>query len=92
MSRSVAQNGSSVEQHAVRAVRKASPWIERLARIDYVGYGVVYVLAGELAVQSAFGGGNRVTDQEVALRSILLASLGKVLLGMVVSGLLAYAL
>ncbi len=59
----MAQNGSSVEQHAVRAARKASPWIERLARIGYVSYGVVYVLVGELAVQSAFGGGNRVADQ-----------------------------
>jgi hypothetical protein len=29
---SVAQNGSSVEKHAERATRNASPWIERLAR------------------------------------------------------------
>ncbi len=89
---SLAQNGSSVEQHAVRAARKASPWIDRLVRIGYVAYGVVYVLVGGLAVQSAFGGGNRLTEQEGPLRSILLASLGKVLLAMVVIGLLAYAM
>ena len=51
----MAQNGSSVEQHAERAARKASPWIERLARAGYVAYGVVYALVGVLAVQAAFG-------------------------------------
>jgi hypothetical protein len=86
----VTQNGSSVGQHAERAKRKVSPWIERLARAGYVAYGVVYVLIGVLAVQAAFGGG-QATGQEGALRSILLAPLGRVLLGTVALGLLAYA-
>jgi hypothetical protein len=38
--RGLAQNGSSVGQHAERAKRKVSPWIERLARAGYVAYGV----------------------------------------------------
>jgi hypothetical protein len=87
----VAQNGSSVEQHAERAARQASPWIERLARAGYVAYGVVYALVGVLAVQTAFGGGGKTASQESALRQVLLAPLGRVLLGLVALGLLAYA-
>lgn len=88
----MAQNGSSVEQHTERATRKASPWIEHLARAGYVAYGVVYVLVGVLAVQAAFGGGSKAASQEGALRQVLLAPLGKVLLGLVAVGLLAYAM
>jgi hypothetical protein len=87
----VAENRSSVEQHAGRAARKASPWIGRLARVGYVAYGVVYVLVGVLSVRAALGGGDRATGQEGALRQVLLAPLGKVLLGVIVVGLLAYA-
>jgi hypothetical protein len=87
----VAQNGSSVEQHAERAARKASPWIERLARAGYVAYGVVYALVGVLAVQAALGGGGKTASQEGALRQVLLAPLGRVLLDLVALGLLAYA-
>ncbi len=85
----MAQNGSSDGQHAERAASKASPWIERLARFGYVAYGMVYVLVGVLALQAAFGGGGGATGQEGALRSILLAPLGRVLLCMVALGLLA---
>lgn len=87
----MAQNGPSVEQHAQRAARKASPWIERLARIGYVAYGAVYVLVGVLALRAAFGGGGEATGQEGALRQVLLAPLGRVLLVLVAAGLLAYA-
>jgi len=92
--RRLAQNGPSAEepkQHAERAARKASPWIERLARAGYVAYGVVYVLVGVLAIQAAFGGSGKTTSQEGALRQVLLAPLGRVLLGIVAVGLLAYA-
>jgi hypothetical protein len=91
---SLAQNGPSTEeakQHVERAARKAGPWIERLARAGYVAYGVVYVLVGVLAIQAAFGGGGKTTSQEGALRQVLLAPLGSVLLGLVAVGLLAYA-
>ena len=90
----MAQNGPSAEeprQRAERAARKASPWIERLARAGYVAYGVVYVLVGVLAIQAAFGGSGKTTSQEGALRQVLLAPLGRVLLGIVAVGLLAYA-
>ena len=89
----MAQNGSSAGQHAQRAARKASPWIERLARGGYVAYGVVYALVGVLAVQAALGGGGgKTASQEGALRQVLLAPFGRLLLGMIVIGLLAYAM
>ncbi len=87
----MAQNGSSVEQHVETAASKASPWVERLARVGYVAYGVVYVLVGGLALRAAFGGDGGATGQEGALRFILAAPLGKVLLVLVALGLLAYA-
>jgi hypothetical protein len=87
----VTGKGSLVEQHAERVAGKASPWIERLARVGYVAYGMVYALVGVLALQAAFGGVSQATGQEGALRSILLAPLGGVLLVLVAAGLLAYA-
>lgn len=87
----MAYNGSPVEQHAERVVRKASPWIERLVRFGYVAYGVVYLLVGVLAMQAAFGGAAEAAGQQGALRSILLAPLGRVLLCIIALGLLAYA-
>jgi hypothetical protein len=83
----LAQNGSSVEQHAEMATRKVGFWIERLARVGYL----VYVLVGGLALRTAFGEGDQVTGHKGTLRSILLAPLGRGLLFMVALGLLAYA-
>jgi len=74
-----------------KPARKASPWIERLARFGYLAYGVVYVLVGFLAVQAAIGGG-KTASQEGALSTVLRAPLGKVLLGLIVVGLLGYAM
>lgn len=87
----MSQNGSSVGQHAESAARKAHPWINRLARFGYVAYGVVYLLVGVLSVQAALGGADHAAGQEGALRSVLIAPLGRVLLGVIAFGLLAYA-
>jgi hypothetical protein len=88
--RGVAQNGSSGEQRVERVAWKAHPWIERLARFGYVAYGVVYVLVGVLAVHAAFGGAAEAAGQQGALRSVLVAPLGRVLLCIIALGLLAY--
>jgi hypothetical protein len=91
---SLSQDGSSTQEareQAENAARKASPWIERLARFGYLAYGVVYVLVGFLAVQAAIGGG-KTASQEGALSTVLRAPLGKVLLGLIVVGLLGYAM
>jgi hypothetical protein len=63
-----------------------------VARFGYTAYGVVYVLVGVLSVRAAFGGGGKTAGQEGALQTILLAPLGRVLLGLVALGLLGYAL
>jgi Domain of Unknown Function (DUF1206) len=92
--RSVAQGdrfAKEIGRHTEGAVEKVSPWIERLARVGYAAHGTVYALVGVLALQAAFGAG-KTANQEGALRWVLLAPLGKLLLGVIVLGLLAYAL
>lgn len=84
-------SGEKAGEGVRRAAREARPWIERVARFGYAAYGVVYVLVGVLAFQAALGGGGKTTGQEGALQTILLAPLGRVLLGLVALGLLGYA-
>jgi hypothetical protein len=91
----VAQNGPSgggAKEQAQTAARKASPWLVWFVRAGYAAYGVVYGVVGVLALQAAFGGSGKTTSQEGAFRSILLAPLGRVLLGLIALGLLGYAL
>lgn len=83
---------SGAKDGARRATRRARPWIERVARFGYAAYGVVYVLVGVLSVRAAFGAGGKTAGQEGALQTILLAPLGRVLLGLVALGLLGYAM
>ncbi|HEU4846701.1 MAG TPA: DUF1206 domain-containing protein, partial [Rubrobacteraceae bacterium] len=87
----MAQNGSSGGQRAKRVAIRAHPWIERLARFGYIAYGVVYALVGVLAVQAAFSGADQAAGQQGALRSVLVAPLGRILLCIIALGLLAYA-
>lgn len=84
-------SGEKAKEGARRAAEEASPWIERVARFGYAAYGVVYVLVGVLAFQAALGGGGETAGQEGALQTILLAPLGRFLLGLVALGLLGYA-
>ncbi|MGH3090313.1 MAG: DUF1206 domain-containing protein [Rubrobacteraceae bacterium] len=84
--------GREAKEHAEEAARRASPWIERMARLGYAAYGTVYALVGALAAQAAFGGGGEATGQSGALTSILSAPLGRTLLGVVAFGLLGYAM
>jgi hypothetical protein len=69
------------------------PWIERLARFGYAAKGVVYVVAGALAVMTATGvGGGELTDARGALRSIARQPFGRAMLAVVAVGLAAYVL
>lgn len=91
----MAQNGPTgggAKEQAQTAARKASPWLVWFVRAGYAAYGVVYGAVGVLALQAAFGGSGKTTSQEGAFRSILLAPLGRVLLGIIALGLLGYAL
>jgi Domain of Unknown Function (DUF1206) len=76
---------------ARRAKKRARPWSELVARSGYAAYGLVNVLVGVLSVRAAFGGGGKTAGQEGALQTILLAPLGRGLLGLVALGLLGYA-
>lgn len=83
---------STAERHVDTATRAAEPWVERLARMGYAAKGVVYVIIGGIALQAAFGSGDRVTDSQGALQTVLNQPLGKVLLAAVGLGLIGYAL
>jgi hypothetical protein len=90
--RNVARNGSSVERHAGRAARKASPWIERLARVGYVAKGAVYVVVGFLALREALGLGGETTGPSSAFRSIGSQPFGSLMVTLLAAGLAGYAL
>jgi hypothetical protein len=72
--------------------RVARPWIERFARYGYAAKGVVYVLIGALAAMGAFHVGDGPTDSRGALAQIVRQPFGRVLLGVVATGLAGYAL
>ena len=90
----MAQGGrfaGEIGKHPEGAVEKASPRIERLVRVGYAAHGTFYALVWVLALRAASGAG-QTANQEGALRWVLLAPAGKLLLGVIVFGLLAYAL
>jgi hypothetical protein len=69
---------------------EVAPWVERLARVGYVAKAVLYGTIGILAAQAAFGEGGRTTDTRGALRALLEAPYGRVMLIVVAVGLLGY--
>lgn len=69
---------------------ESSTWHQRFARFGYASKGVVYLLVGILAVQAALGS-SQATDSKGALRSIIDAPFGRVLLAVMALGLFSYA-
>lgn len=67
------------------------PWLERLARIGFVGSGIIHLLIGWIALQVALGGGGE-ADQGGALEAVRQAPMGGVLLWVCVLGFAALAL
>ena len=65
--------------------------MERLARVGYAAKALLYGTIGMLAAQAAFGEGGRTTDTHGALRALLEAPYGRVMLLVVAVGLLGYA-
>jgi hypothetical protein len=80
-----------VKAQAHRLYQEASPWIERLARLGYAAYGVVYLVIGILAAQAALGGRGQPTGTKGALYTILRQPFGQGLLSLVALGLLGYS-
>ena len=60
----MAYRDSPIEEtkhHAEHAARRASPWIDRVARAGYAAKGVVYATIGVLAMREALGLGGTTT-------------------------------
>jgi hypothetical protein len=70
----------------------ARPWIERAARAGFAAKGVVYLLIGTLALLAAAGAGGETTGARGALGIVLRQPLGRVLLGLLATGLAGYAM
>jgi hypothetical protein len=91
----VAQSGSPGEdakEQTKKVARKASPWIDRLARMGYVAKGVVYVVIGFLALREALGIGGETTGLSSAFRSIGSQPFGGIMVALLAAGLACYAL
>lgn len=66
--------------------------ISAFARMGYASRGLVYILVGGLAALTAIGQGGQAEGSRGALEAVLGAPFGKVMLGIIVVGLLGYAM
>ncbi|HZL18380.1 MAG TPA: DUF1206 domain-containing protein [Polyangia bacterium] len=73
-----------------RAVERAQPWADWVARAGYVTKGMVFLLVGDLAVAAAAGLGGKATGPSGALRTVARLPAGRALLVLVALGLLAH--
>ena len=80
------------KQQAEDAVRRASPWVDRLARVGYTAKGVVYATIGVLAMREALRLGGTTTGVGGAMQSMGPQPLGGLLLIVLAAGLAGYAL
>lgn len=69
-----------------------SKWLETLARVGFIGYGIVHLLFAWLALQIAFGNSAADGDQSGALRTLAAQPMGKFVVGAIGVGLLAMAI
>ena len=78
---------------ATGAARRAgdSDVLENLARVGLIAYGIVHLLVAWLALQLAWGGGGKSTDQSGAMSTLAEQPFGKPLLWVLALGLIALA-
>ncbi|RIV37857.1 DUF1206 domain-containing protein [Micromonospora radicis] len=69
-----------------------SRWLELLARAGFIGYGIVHLLFGWLAVQIAFGNSADDGDQSGALRTLAGQPMGQFLVVAIAVGMVAMAI
>ncbi|GAA2705013.1 DUF1206 domain-containing protein [Actinoplanes palleronii] len=86
----MSSTASNVKHHASRAAD--SKPLEYLARGGFVGYGIIHLLFAWIALQVAFGGSGKESDQSGALQELAGQSYGKALLVAIVIGLVAMAI
>lgn len=84
--------GRDAGDHAEEAARRASPWVEKLARFGYAAKGGVYIVMGVLAMLVVVGLGGSMTDQAGTLRAMESVPFGRAMLGVMAAGLLGYVL
>lgn len=83
------QSGKATAQ---KAYREARPWVIGLARFGYAAKGIVYMIIGGLALQSALGSGGEKTGPVGAIQEVAQQPFGKILLLAIVVGLAGYVL
>jgi uncharacterized protein DUF1206 len=85
---------TAVRNEARAAARRTahSTWLERLTRFGLVGYGVMHLLFGWIALNLAFGKAPAEGDQSGAFKTLAAQPTGKWLLILVALGLVAMAI
>jgi hypothetical protein len=83
-------SSSSAAAPARQAVREASPWITRMARVGYAAIGIVYLVMGGLAAQAALSPTEQPDNSRGALRTIYDRPLGHAAILLVAVGLAGY--
>ncbi|MFB9236782.1 DUF1206 domain-containing protein [Plantactinospora siamensis] len=78
--------------HATASRAANSKPLEMLARVGFIGYGIVHLLFAWLALQIAWGGTGQEGDQTGAMQTLADKPLGKTLLVIIGIGLAAMAL
>ena len=68
-----------------------SVWLKRLARTGYLSRGLVYAIIGLFAVLAALGSGEN-KDTKDALQTVLQQPFGRLLVGVLIVGMVSYAL
>jgi hypothetical protein len=84
---SAASQASDVAEAASR-----NPWVDRLARLGFVGRGVIYLIVGVLAVQIVTGDNQQAADKNGALQEVAEKPFGNGLLVILAIALAGYAL
>ncbi|MBC8104993.1 MAG: DUF1206 domain-containing protein [Anaerolineae bacterium] len=81
-----------VTDHVRRAVRRASPFVEKFARVGYAAKGAIYSLAGLLALMAALGQrGGETSGARGVMQRLFDQPFGLFLLGALAAGLACYA-
>lgn len=84
-------SAADVVDRAENAVHRASPWIEKLARLGFAAKALLYVTIGVLASAAALRlGGTPATGSRGAMATLLDAPFGSVLLVVIAIGLFGY--
>src|SRR5689334_21014475 len=81
-----------VTEHVDQAVRRASPFVEKFARVGYASRGTIYALVGLLSLMAALGRRpNAVGGSRTVMQQIFHHQFGQVLLVALAFGLACHA-